>query len=234
MNCSGAWDSRAGGRWWVHCTAAGGKCCGWPQSPAPLCLQRPHKMSTWPVHIHCMAPSSTHPHLPDRCAYQRRTCAGTHYGTLCALTHWSLANAIPGAPWSPGSHLDLMCFAPFPECRLLQALRRHEGYETISPVCGWPCSRRGGGEPVPPRAHCLHPGCTALAPELWTIISAASLSYPSVFSSCFLTGWDPLHSYYRNVLLALFVSFCSQSVCWWLDIEKHMTNEGLCVPYYLT
>lgn len=134
---------------------------------------------------------------------------------------------------SPDSHLDLLCLTLFPECRLAQALYRREVCDTISPACGLPWQpvprSRKGGEPVPPEARCLHSGCSILAHKLWRIISAASLSYPNVFFLCFLMGWDPLHSHYRNLLSALSVLFCRQSVCLWLDIEKRMTNEGLCV-----
>lgn len=152
----------------------------------------------------------------------------------CVLWHIS-----PLQTWSqelqrsPGSHLDLLCFTPFPECRLVQGLCRCEAYDTISPACGlaWqPVPQpHGEGQPVPPEAHCLHSGCSILAPKLLRTISAASLAYPNVFSLCFLMGWGPLHSRCRNSLSARSVLFCSWSICLWLDIEKHMTNEGLCV-----
>lgn len=60
------------------------------------------------------------------------------------------------------------------------------------------------------------------------VISVVSLSYLNVFSLWILVGWGPLHSHCKNLLSALSVLFCRQSICFCLEVKKHMTNEGLC------
>lgn len=161
----------------------------------PTC---PHDLG----HTHCVTPCSTRASLPGPCAYRRSTSIGTHCETLHLATLCAMTDRCLGTPESLG-------FAPLPERGLVQALCRHEACVTSSPACGLPWrpvpQPHRGGEPVPPKAHCLRSGCSILVCKLLRIIPAALLSYPNVFSLCFLLGWGPLHSLCSNLLSALSV-----------------------------
>lgn len=166
--------------------------------------------------MHCMTASSTRAYLPAPCAYQRSTYVGTDllWGPLfihvacsdtsvpCKRDHRD-SRGLQVATWTSCASLHSL---NADWCRLCVDVRRMT--PSAPPVVCPDGQGRGAG---PSRSSLLAFRLRILAPKLWRIISAASLSYPNVFSLCFLMGWGPLHSHYRNLLSALSVLFVAKA-----------------------